>query len=120
MVAHAGMLRVSIEHTDLPIEYRAITDRTLDPRLPGGSVLLDLVDAVLLGREEAVEPARQAVIAELGWEATVDAAGVIGNFQMMNRIADASGMPVGTGRRRASADLIDALGLASFDHVDAD
>jgi hypothetical protein len=50
----------------------------------------------------------------------VRAAAVIGNFQMMNRVADATGMPVGTGSRGANAELIAELGLDRFDHLGAE
>ena len=48
--------------------------------------------------------------------ALVDAAATIGNFEMMNRIADATGMPVGRGSKRANTDLIESLGIADMEH----
>lgn len=52
----------------------------------------------------------------MGAEALVDAAGTIGNFEMMNRIADATGMPVGVGSRQANADIIGLLDIAYMEH----
>lgn len=46
----------------------------------------------------------------------MDAAATIGNFEMMNRIADGTGMPVGRGTKRANAELIDLLGIADMEH----
>jgi hypothetical protein len=39
---------------------------------------------------------------------------VIGNFNQMNRLADATGMPVGPGSMRASEDLRAATGIERF------
>jgi hypothetical protein len=113
------MLGASIEALGHPMEMLAVVDRSVDPLLPGGRELLNFTDAVLLGSAEELMMARTAVIDRLGWDEMVDAAGVIGNFEMMNRIADATGMPVGTGARRARAELIERLGLDRFDHVAA-
>jgi len=35
---------------------------------------------------------------------------------MMNRIADATGMPVGQRSKRANAELIETLGIADMEH----
>ena len=112
------MLRGSAEQTNRSVELRAITDRGIDSGIPGGAELLDLVDATISGDETAANRSRDAVVQTLGPAALVDAAGVIGNFEMMNRIADATGMPVGMGSRRRNADVIEALGLDAIDHID--
>lgn len=109
------MLSWSIEETGAQAHLVAITDRTVDPLIPGGVVLLDFVDATLSDQEVAA--ARDRVDMELGRSACVDAAAVIGNFEMMNRIADGVGMPVGGGTRRRTADVISDLGLDRFPHA---
>ena len=110
------MLRASIAATSQTVDLRSITDRSVDPLLPGGSGLLALADAVLLGTPPAAA-ARDGVIAALGPEGLVDAAGVIGTFEMMNRIADATGMPVGRGSLERTADLRRELGLDRLRHA---
>lgn len=109
------MLSWSAEATGTAVDLMAVTDPSIDPQVPGGRLLLDLVDSVL-----AAEPAAaaSALRAELGEPALVDAAAVIGNFQMMNRVADATGMPVGRGSRQHNAEVISRLGLGRFDHLD--
>lgn len=102
--------------THTPLEVRAVADPTIDPLTPGGVALLAFVDAVLSGGDVASTAA--AVKAELGAAGLVDAAAVIGNFQMMNRVADGTGIPVGRGSRIRNAALIDQLGLDRFDHTD--
>ena len=46
----------------------------------------------------------------------VDAAATVGNFEMMNRIANGTGMPVGRGSKRDNAALIESLGIADMEH----
>ncbi len=57
--------------------------------------LIGFVDAVLRNDEVAV--ARALLHRALGPDAVVDASGVIANFEMMNRIAEGTGIPVGKG-----------------------
>ena len=111
------MLSWSSEINQTPVDIRAITDSSIDPLTPGGVALLRFVDATLARSTVAISAAAEIVSAELGPVALVDAAGVIGNFQMMNRVADGTGMPVGPGSRKRHADLIDQLGLERFDHA---
>ena len=112
------MLRASAIASSRRVDLRAVTDRSVDPLLPGGSVLLELTDAALDGDDVALADAQNAVRRSAGDAALVDAAGVIGTFEMMNRIADAIGMPVGAGSRQRMADVIEELDLERFDHAD--
>jgi hypothetical protein len=111
------MLRASAIASSRRVDLRAVTNPAVDSLLPGGSVLLRFTDAALTGDGVELADARDAVRRSAGDAATVDAAGVIGNFEMMNRIADAIGMPVGKGSRKHMADVIEELGLARFDHA---
>lgn len=117
MLAHSQMLRVSTEVTTTPLDPRSITDRSVDPLLPSGVVLLDFVDTVLIGDGPQQDAARTAVRDALGPTGLVDATGVIANFEMMNRIADATGMPVGKGTRKRTAEWRDLIGIDQFDHL---
>ena len=112
------MLSWSSETNQTPVDLRAVADPTIDPLIPGGVGLLRFVDAVLARSTSGIESAATTVGAELGSAGLVDAAAVIGNFQMMNRVADGTGMPVGNGSRIRHAALIDQLGLDRFDHTD--
>jgi hypothetical protein len=109
------MLSWSIEEANARVDLKAITDPTTDPLIPGGRELLGYVDATLSGKN--ISEARAAVIAALSESAAVDAAAVIGNFEMMNRIADGVGMPVGGGTRKQASQVISDLGLDRFPHA---
>ena len=55
-----------------------------------------------------------AIIDRLGQESLVDAAGTYGNFEMMNRVAEGTGIPVpGAAIERESA-MVHVLGLNDF------
>lgn len=109
------MLSWSAAETGQYVDLAAITDSEADPSVPGGRALIDFVTTVLSG--DPVEEARDRVKDLLGAAAAVDAAAVTGNFEMMNRIADGVGMPVGRGTRTRMKDVIEELGLDRFPHA---
>ena len=111
------MLRASAQITTVPLDPRGITDRSVDPLIPKGGILLDFVDAVLSGEEPARQTSRAAVLDELGPTGLVDASGVIANFEMMNRIADATGIPVGQGTLKRTVEWRELVGIDQFNHL---
>lgn len=112
------MLSWSSEETNTPVNLSAVADPTVDPLTPSGVMLLRFTDAVLAGANDQIALAREHLEGEVGQAGVVNAAGVIGNFQMMNRIADGAGMPVGRGARLRHAELIEQLDLGRLDHTD--
>lgn len=111
------MLRASSSVISIDLDPRAITDRSRDPLVPAGPALLDFVDAVLTGTVDDRSVARARVIDEVGPTGLVDAAGVIANFEMMNRIADATGMPVGKGTLKRTAEWRALIDIDRFNHL---
>lgn len=108
------MLSWSVEATGQRINLKPIAGDDGDPLLPGGRELIDHVTATL--QRQGVATARDRLEATLGAAAVVDAAAVTGNFEMMNRIADGVGMPVGQGTRQKMAQVIEDLHLDSYPH----
>jgi alkylhydroperoxidase family enzyme len=111
------MLSWSAETTNRTVDLEAIAFDEVSPGLPGGDELLAFTTATVAREPGLIATARDALVAALGPEAMVDAAGVIGNFEMMNRIADGVGMPVGGGTRSRMEPLITSLGLDRFPHA---
>ncbi len=70
-----------------------------------------LVDAFFDDSGSGWEVACQAVQEALGPEAFVDAAAVFGNFEMMNRVAEGTGIPVPPQAIERERDFLDLLGL---------
>ena len=82
--------------------------------------IIAYTDAVISRDPLAIEVARADLQAAVGPAGVVDAAGVVGNFQRMNRIADAGGAVVDPPVRLLGANLREELGLdklASAKHV---
>jgi len=76
--------------------------------------LLGFADGAVLGDEATLAAARQRLLDELGPEALVDAAAVVGNFERMTRIADATGIPLDAPVTAMTQDIRRGLGLDEF------
>lgn len=105
------MLRGSSAASGTQVNLEAIVaGQSVDSLLPGGAALVRFTDAILRHEDDRAA-ARQALIAELGDSAMVDAAGVVGNFQRMVRIADSTGIPVDGRMAAANEEVREQLGL---------
>jgi len=105
------MLRGSSESSGETVNLDAIVaGRAVDSQVSGGRELIRFTDAILSDPKD-LEGARQALVSVLGEVQMVDAAGVVGNFQRMVRIADSTGIPVDGRMAQMSADLRTQLAL---------
>ncbi len=86
-------------------------DDSVDIGVRGGGELILLVDAFASGTDSDKESARQAVIDALDPESFFDSATVFGNFEMMNRVAEGTGIPVPSQAVEREAEMMKALGL---------
>jgi hypothetical protein len=109
------LLRASGETQQESIDLRAVTEGEAAPSgLPGGEALTAFAEASVRGEPDAIATARRRVRSELGDAAMVDAAGVIGNFERMVRIADATGIPLDKTVALVSVDVRADLGIDAF------
>lgn len=99
------MLRASAHETGRPVELSAIAHPDRDSLLPAGRELLEFVTALIRGAED-LSGARERLAHVAGNAGAGRAAAVAGNFQMMNRLVDATGVPIGP-TLRAIADELD-------------
>jgi len=76
--------------------------------------LAAFAEAAVAGDEARLAAARQGVLDALGAEALVDAAAVVGNFERMTRIADATGIPLDPPVKALTQDIRSDLGLDDF------
>lgn len=65
-----------------------------DGGVPHGRVLVAFSEAVVAGDGAALDAARAAVIVAMGSDALVDAAAVAALFDAIDRVADATGIPL--------------------------
>jgi hypothetical protein len=96
------------------LNIAAIRDPSLPTGIPGGSELLRFVDALITNSPDDLVAAQAAIIEVLGPESLVDAASVFGNFEMMNRVAEGSGITVPPQAIERMRGTIDELGLVTF------
>ena len=107
------MLRVSSQMTGTEVDVAAVngTGRA-DAGVEHGALLLAFTEAVMRGESAATERGRlQAVLSP---ESFVDAAAVIGSFSVVDRIADATGIPLDSVMVAMSKEVRDQLDLARF------
>jgi len=93
----------------------AAPETAADSQIEHASELLAFADAVIAGSPEDIAGRRHALADKIGSTALVDAAAVIGNFQRMNRIADATGIPLDTPVRIMAADIGQRIGADRFE-----
>ena len=86
----------------------------VDDRVPHGKLLAAFAEAVIAGSDADLVARRAELIEAVGGDGFVDAACVVGNFERMARIADATGVPLDDAINEGSVDLRDDLGLNSF------
>jgi len=85
-----------------------------DGGVPHGRLLVAFAEAMLGEDEEALARARTVLSAAIGPAGLADAAGVVGLFNAIDRVADATGIPLEAEKLEASADFRAALGVDRF------
>lgn len=101
------MLRASVKHQP-PSQDSADETETR-------SKVLEAFVAAVVGDDPAVAVEARAVLADrLGPDWLIDASAVIANFEMMTRLADATGARLRPEQIEAAASIIDDLGLDAF------
>lgn len=110
------MLRASIQYQGKTGDLRAVTEGSKggDSGVHHGDALIAFAEAALGDDGAALATARDALRATAGSAALVDAAGVIGNFQRMVRIADGAGIDLDAPVAMLSSDFRDEIGLDDF------
>lgn len=85
-----------------------------DGGVPHGRLLVRFAESVLGDDEAALTAVRGEILAAMGGEALADAAGVAGLFNAIDRVADATGIPLEDWKASDSADFRAALGINAF------
>ena len=111
------MLRASIQYSGADADLRGIADgaKAGDAGIEHGERLTAFADAAVSGDAAELATARDALRAAAGSEILVDAAGVVGNFERMVRIADGTGIPLDGVVDALTSDVRAKLGLEEFE-----
>ena len=110
------MLSWSCQQRDERVDLAVVAAGSGDPGVPAGEALQRFARAAvdLRGDAAALGAARDALVDEAGAAAMVDAAAVVGNFQMMTRLADGTGARYPTERLEQMAASIEVMGSAQL------
>ena len=110
------MLRESSEHNGEIIDLQALTGGVNGAAsgIPHGDLLVAFAEAVTLASEPAIAQARIALQAAMGDEALVDAAGIVGMFNGLDRVADATGTPLEDWKAADTAEMRAAIGIDEY------
>lgn len=109
------LLRVSGQTTGAQVDMRAVNgDVQEDGGVAHAAELVAFTEAVMNGDDEALAAARSALRVVLSPEAFVDACAVIGAFNVVDRIADSTGIPLDDAVAAMTTDLRAELDLARF------
>lgn len=111
------MLRASIQYSGADADISGISEgaKAGDGGIAHGEKLTTFAEAAVRGDPAMLARARDALRMAAGSEVVVDAAGVIGNFERMVRIADGCGIPLDGMVEALSGDFREALGVEHFE-----
>ncbi len=108
------LLRESGRSKGAVIDLAAINGTAGDGGIEHGAKLIAFTEAVMGGDEDALYRERAELREVLSDEAFVDTAAVIGSFNVVDRIADSTGIPLDDLMERMTRDLREELDLTRF------
>ena len=108
------MLRASAPKFGVEANLRALTDAGTDLGVTSARELLAAADAAVLRDTDEIEVARADLLTTVGEPGAVRAFATAGNFEMMNRVAEGTGIPVPAQSIDRMRDTIADLGIDSF------
>ncbi len=110
------MLSVSMKLQGQEVDLTGIIEGAdaVDDAIPHGKVLTRFVEALLGGVEDEIRTARDHLIDAVGGDAFVDTCGVIGHFERMTRLADATGIPLDEATLAGTVQIREDLGLNDY------
>ena len=109
------MLRASGQMAGQAVELAAVTGKAAgDGGVEHGARLLAFTDAAMGEDDARLDRERRALCAALSPEAFIDACALVAAFNVVDRIADATGIPLDPMLHAASGDVRAELGLSRF------
>ncbi len=109
------LLRASGQHQGSEIDLvSVIGEADGDGGITNGAILAAFAEAILGDDADRLDAAREGVRDALGAAALVDAAAVAANFDAIDRVADATGIPIDEERLEPTAAFRKELGIDAF------
>ena len=101
-------------HQNLSVNLMAVVDPSIDSGIGHGDTLLAFADAINGDDVAALDTARNAIVSRLGQGALVEASAIAANFNMNDRIANATGIPMERMFLEDSAEYRQQLGIDNY------
>lgn len=108
------MLRESSKAKGEAYDLNLLTGARGDGNIPHGALLVAFAEAVLSGDDRRLAEVREAIRVQMGDAALVDAAAIVATFNAIDRVADATGIPIEDGKAASTADFRAELGINAF------
>jgi len=109
------LLRASSEHSQESIDLKAVVGEAAgDGGISHGALLVRFAEAVIGGSDSELAACRKLVSDTLGPAALVDAAGVCGLFNAIDRVADSTGIPLEDEKAAVTETMRAQLGIDRF------
>ena len=110
------LLRESSQHTGGDIDFNAVLGETVgDVGIPHADLLVEFTEAVWGDDDSRLTAARRAIVETMGEDVLVDASGVTATFDAIDRVADATGIPLEDAKAEDTAGLREDLGINIFE-----
>jgi len=110
-----ALLRASGEHSGDDFDLSAVLgEKGDDSGIPNAGILIEFAEAAVGHDPARLKAARQAVLDTMGGAALADAAGVAALFNAIDRVADATGIPLEPEKAEMTEGLRSQLGIDQF------
>jgi hypothetical protein len=108
------LLRESSKTKGENYDLTLLTGTRGDGNIPHGALLVQFAEAVLGSDGERLAAIQSEIRAKMGDAALVDAAAIAATFNAIDRVADATGIPIEDNKAEVTADFRAALGINAF------
>lgn len=108
------LLRESGQTKDMSYDLKAVVDPRINSGVENEDVLLAFSDAVAGTDRAILDRARAALENRMGGAAIVEASVTAANFSMLDRVANAIGIPLDPLFERATRDFRGGLGIDDY------
>jgi len=108
------MLRESSKLEGKEVDLQVLSGNAGSGVLPAEDELIAFAETALMFDQSATTAARERLVALIGFDAMIDSACIIANFQRMVRIADGTGIPLDTPVAMVTTAIREDLGINDF------
>ena len=108
------MLRESSKVAGIKVSLASVIDRSDETGLDHGNLLMDFTDELIARNGKALVQIRNELTDKLGKRAIVEASVTVATFSMLDRIANAIGIPLEKNMVDMSEDFRGQLGINSY------